>query len=144
VRPDAGWCTLCFASLGQAFDPLTAPLDEVVGQSGGGSVVTGGPGAVMQPATEPADQRPVAPIPGPDLPAPEGPVAPGDTEAIAPIDDVEVMLGMLAAEHRQADRTADLAEQLSNKGTRTAVMLGGALVMTLVLFLLLFAAGLFT
>ena len=32
LRADQSWCSLCFAQVSEAFDPLTAPLDEVLGQ----------------------------------------------------------------------------------------------------------------
>jgi hypothetical protein len=41
------------------------------------------------------------------------------------LSDVDVMLSMLAAEHRRGDATSDLAQRFEDKGTRFLVMGAG-------------------
>jgi hypothetical protein len=60
----------------------------------------------------------------------------------AGLDDVDVMLSMLAAEHRQNDRSAALAERMSDRGVRMAVMFGGMLLVGAMAFFGLTALGL--
>jgi hypothetical protein len=115
LRPEQDWCSLCYARVEPAFDPLTAPLHEVVGQSESGAAP---PEPVI--AAEPAVV---------------------EVEPTAPVSDVDVMLSMLAAEHRQNDPAAGLAERFSDKSTRIVVMVGGMLVVCLVGFLALTILG---
>lgn len=82
------------------------------------------------------------PTPKPAFP-PADP-APDATEATggAGLDDVDVMLSMLAAEHRQNDRSAALADRMSDRGVRMAVMFGGMLLVGALAFFGLTALGL--
>jgi hypothetical protein len=60
----------------------------------------------------------------------------------AGLDDVDVMLSMLAAEHRQNDRSAALAERMSDRSVRMAVMFGGMVLVGALAFFGLTALGL--
>jgi len=112
--------------------PVTAPLELDA---------TRGP--VEQSEAWPSAPEPVQPLEAEAVHA--GTMdAEADDAAPQEISDVDVMLGMLAAEHRQSERTSDLAAQLNDKGTRTMVMIGGAAVIGMVLFVLMAIAGLFT
>jgi hypothetical protein len=57
------------------------------------------------------------------------------------VTSVDVMLSMLAAEHRMADPAAGLADRMEDKSTRIAVMVGGTLLVAVVGFLLLLVLG---
>ena len=124
LRAGQNWCSLCFANVEPAFDPLTAPLDEVVGRGE---------------APEPPD-APVETLPAPAVIARTGP----EVEA-SPVEvsDIDVMLSMLAAEHRQSDPTAGIAERLEDRSTRVAVMVGGTVLIGAVIFLALTILGAF-
>jgi hypothetical protein len=134
VRPDQSWCSLCYATIQPAVDPLTAPLEEVIGLDHAVDETLGGTEeletVVMEAATE-------------EVPPPQvflGLVPEGSGAELA-LSEVDVMLSMLAAEHRQNERAADLADRLSDKSTRVTVMVGGTLVVGLLLFGVLTALG---
>lgn len=154
LRPDQGWCSLCYAQVGDDFDPLTAPLEELeqrelVSPDGLGAESDSQVGRALETIdewSEPANQLPPAPVAEP-APKPAFPLAePVATQSeVAPdsgLDDVDVMLSMLAAEHRQNDRSAALAERMSDRGVRMAVMFGGMVLVGVLAFFGLTALGL--
>jgi hypothetical protein len=100
------------------------------GQAVGGQE-TPSPGVEVPPLVDPAGSTLVSmqtdPVPPPEAP-PE-------------VSDVDVMLSMLAAEHRQGDLTARWAGSLDDKATRITVMAGGALLIAGLGFLLLTILG---
>jgi hypothetical protein len=57
------------------------------------------------------------------------------------VTDVDVMLSMLAAEHRMTDPAADLAERLGDRSTRITVMVGGTILIAGLGFLVLTVLG---
>lgn len=118
LRAEQDWCSLCYAIVQPEFDPLTAPLDEVVGQSG---------------PVAPADAGPVA---EPDLVD-----GAAEAEQVVEAPDFDVMLSMLAAEHRRSDPAAGIVERLEDKSTRIAVMVGGMAIIGAVVFLVLTVLG---
>lgn len=129
LRPDQGWCSLCFAQVESAFDPLTAPLNELLELSGEGAT----PEAPVEPA---APELPAAPV------AEVASVTPdGVPEADEAVTDVDVMFSMLAAEHRMSDPAVSLAERLGDRSTRITVMVGGTILIAGVGFLLLTILG---
>ena len=69
------------------------------------------------------------------------PAEPGEPEVSPEVSDVDVMLSMLAAEHRQGDPTSRWAGSMDDKATRIAVMAGGAVLIAAVGFLLLTLLG---
>jgi hypothetical protein len=158
LRPEQDWCHLCFASTTAPsipdFDPLTAPLAQVM--SGGDSGVAPQPEAKVGPAlpplqsTEPAQPaswaHPTDFAEAIDFAETNESVSRADdaTPDVPPsatpeLSDVDVMLSMLAAEHRRGDATSDLAQRFEDKGTRflvigagmTAVMVLGFVALTL-------------
>ncbi len=144
ARSDAAWCSLCYAQLVADFDPLTAPLEELLSQGNGTAVMT-------QQAPAPAAQTPEVPewdtpaeTPAPSYDPPaaisEDPVESTDTQ----ISDVDVMLAMLAAEHRQAEPTSALAERLGDKGARVLLIVGGTVAIAAVAFVLMALLGTLT
>ena len=152
LRPDQGWCSLCYAQVEADFDPLTAPLEELEQHASWGA---GQPDEQVGQALETIDESqstdllaPLAPTPDAE-PAPKPafppaePVSPTvEATTDAGLDDVDVMLSMLAAEHRQNDRSAALAERMSDRGVRIAVMFGGMVLVGALAFFGLTALGL--
>jgi hypothetical protein len=148
LRSDQGWCSLCHTSVEPGFDPLTAPLDEVVQRQTGTTtdpVVEPEIGPVLE-TIDARDHVALVPELAPAATEPQPPAAgvvestPAVTAAEG-IDDVAVMLSMLAAEHRQNDKTSALADRMGDKGARLIVMFGGAALVALVGFLGLTALG---
>ncbi len=132
ARPDADWCSLCLHPLRAPvveapLDPLTAPLDQLVGEPVAVPVAEPPPVADHWASETTDPPGPVAPAPGPPDP-----------------DTVEVMLAMLAAETRNGDPVAPLAGRLSDKGTRVAVTIAGIAVMTVVSLAVLLVVGALT
>ncbi|MFZ0324787.1 MAG: hypothetical protein WAN48_11735 [Actinomycetes bacterium] len=137
-RPDAAWCSLCLtrfdaedlAETGSHDarpadvppDPLTAPLEQLVAADEGTD-----PSAASEPATPE-----LTPEPRPEPVAPRGRL---DSEL------VDTMLAQLAAEVHERDAAAPLAGKLSDKGTRTVVSIGGAVIVTVVIFVLFTILG---
>jgi len=125
LRVEQDWCSLCYAAVEAEFDPLTAPLDEVVGRDS-------------------TPERPDAPV-APVGPLPEAPAsARSEPELEAPgveVSDLDVMFSMLAAEHRRSDPAAGIAERLQDRSTRIAVMVGGTALVGVVVFLVLTVLG---
>jgi hypothetical protein len=68
-------------------------------------------------------------------------IATQQEDAQQEVTDVDVMLSMLAAEHRQSDPSAGLAERLGDRSTRITVMLGGTLLIAGIGFLVLTVLG---
>ena len=144
LRPEQDWCSLCYAAVKPVFDPLTAPLDDVID-------VAAGLGVPSEPESA-ADPEPVS---GPELttealhpddsPEPDEPDEPDEPERPdepgIDVSDVDVMLSMLAAEHRRGEPASGLADHLSERSTRMAVMVGGMVVVGAVLFAVLTALG---
>jgi hypothetical protein len=69
------------------------------------------------------------------------PVETSDRGPVAEVSDIDVMLSMLAAEHRQSDPAAGIAERLSDRSTRVAVMVGGTALIGALVFLVLTILG---
>lgn len=116
LRPGQGWCSLCFVAVQASFDPLTAPLDEVVERSD----------APEAPSAQPP---PVDGHEGSELLVPVSPISATPTDDVGetaepgqPLSNMDVMLSMLAAEERRNDPTAGLAERLDDRASRMAVI----------------------
>jgi hypothetical protein len=143
-------------TLAPAFDPLTAPLEQVV---------------VLADVPRPTPAHPLAAaadvLVGLDRPDPLGPVDPLDdagqpdadqpdasdgpemldapsseTVQPAPTPDVDAIFARLAAEHQNADTLSPWADRLGDKSTRAVVMLVGALGSAVLLFLVLWLLSL--
>ncbi len=142
LRPEQDWCSLCYAGVEPSFDPLTAPLDEVVGRAE----------AFEAPVPDPIESAPAAPVGDLRLDGAsdrlalsplEVPVDTADRGPMADVSDLDVMFSMLAAEHRRSDSAAGVAERLEDRSTRIAVMVGGTLLIGTVMFLALTLLGAF-
>lgn len=123
LRAEQDWCSLCYAGVEPSFDPLTAPLDQVVGRAEASETPK------PDPITEPAPAAPVEAVPL--------------DEPMADVTDLDVMFSMLAAEHRRSDSAAGIAERLGDRSTRIAVMVGGTALIGTVMFLVLTLLGAF-
>ncbi|MCZ3387391.1 MAG: hypothetical protein LH630_10620 [Actinomycetia bacterium] len=130
MRAEQDWCSLCYATVEATFDPLTAPLDEVEGYA---EIP-----APISPA--PISPAPISPALKPLPPTVAEPAVPAEEPTIA-VSELDVMFSMLAAEHRQSDPTARIAERLEDRSTRIAVMVGGTVLIGAVLFLILTVLG---
>lgn len=157
LRSEQGWCSLCYAKIDADFDPLTAPLEELEHRQ---SDIPGeaDQSHVAGHALEAVDALDIEAISaeassaGPDttplsVPAPRPaltPTPPVEAEAATghQIDDVDVMLSMLAAEHRRNDPSAALADRMGDRSVRMLVMFGGMALVAAVTFLGLTALGL--
>lgn len=124
---------MCFGAATPTIDPLTAPLDAVIGL---GDVVDQGTRSEAPTGPEPAIDR----VRSSTVAQPDGPVA---DHKVADLSDVDVMLSMLAAEHRHNEPASDLVERFADRPTRVAVMVGGTVVVGAVLFAILTAVGAF-
>lgn len=69
------------------------------------------------------------------------PVEPEEPEASPEVSDIDVMLSMLAAEHREGDPTSRWVGGMEDKATRIAVMVGGTVVVAALGFLMLTVLG---
>jgi hypothetical protein len=107
-------------------------LDDVLGRSDDSDVHA-------EPDAPSEASAVVEPGPVTEVTRPEAPTA-GD-EQIADVSDIDVMLSMLAAEHRRSEPASELAERFGDRSTRVAVMVGGTLVVGAVLFAILTALG---
>ena len=132
LRPEQDWCSLCYATVKPVFDPLTAPLDDVID-------VAAGLSAPSEPEFAAAPEPASVPEPTIDVALPEDPPQPDEQKV--EVSDVDVMLSMLAAEHRRAEPASGLAERLGDRSTRVAVMVGGTVIVGAVLFAVLTALG---
>lgn len=72
-------------------------------------------------------------------PVPLSADAMSDEEVV--LSDVDVMLAMLAAEHRQADPAAEIVDRLGDRNARIVIMIGGTVAVTLVGFVILAVLG---
>jgi hypothetical protein len=139
---EALWCSLCFADLSRTdFDPLTAPLDEVMARA---------PEPVEPLASDPSEDGPGAPATSltstafSTSPASTAPVGSPDTDpTLPPVEGLEVMFALLSAEHRGADPSTRWLDLFSDGGPRMAVMIGGTLAVTAVCFAVIALLGLF-
>jgi hypothetical protein len=142
MRPDQSWCSLCYSRVVEAFDPLTAPLDEVLGQVESETQVDV---AVTPPAEQPEESFRELDIASARLTLTHGSAAEpptGEGVEVPPgVSDVDVMLSMLAAEHKAMDPAAGLTDRLGDRSTRVAIMVGGTLVVGAFLFALLTLFG---
>jgi len=141
LRADQSWCTLCYARIEDDFDPLTAPIELLMDPA------DVRPEQAPEPVTathevEAVDSWSATPV------VPAAPMTPMPTpaeleepESSVEVSDVDVMLSMLAAEHRQGDPTARWAGSLDDKATRFGVMAGGAVLIAAIGFLLLTLLG---
>ncbi len=132
LRPEQDWCSLCYAVVQPVFDPLTAPLDDVID-------VAAGLSATSEPESAADPGRVSVPEPIIEATRPDDPHQPDEPKA--DVSDVDVMLSMLAAEHRRAEPASGLAERLGDRSTRVAVMVGGTVIVGAVLFAILTALG---
>ena len=169
VPADAAWCPLCFAQVAGGFDPLTAPIEEVLGHTTTATqtvqappvaapTADAAPEPVEAPAVEPlqwhADiETYVAPTPSPVIePLTTDAVTAGATTApveasgqpATELSDVDVMLAMLAAEHRQADPSSEWMDRFGDKNSRMMIILGGTALVAAVIFVLLTVFGALT
>ena len=155
VPADAAWCSLCFARF-DAFDPLTAPIDQVshLDQLGGGSVATEAPATpnplfdplpLVDPLVDPfgdagaeqyLDLLAAADQPtGSDLAEPEATV---DTSSQPdPARDLDAIFARLAAEYPKRDPLSPWADRLGDRSNRVVFMVVGSLGAAVVLFGLL-------
>jgi len=157
TRPDAAWCSLCFAQLSGGFDPLTAPIEEVLGQSDG-TTKTVTPPVVHEDIETyaPAEPRHVAdPITTDEVTVGPKAAAPASANVGLPADrngsvaeedlsEVDVMLALLAAEHRQGDPTVAWADRFGDKGVRMMIVVGGTAAMAAISFVILTIFGALT
>jgi hypothetical protein len=156
LRPDQGWCSLCYAQIEADFDPLTAPLEELEQRESSG-LLDEQVGQTLEMIDESKSTDLLAPMAAPLVTEPpprpafatSEPVSAADDASAAAeasidagLDDVDVMLSMLAAEHRQNDRSAALAERMSDRSVRMAVMFGGMVLVGGLAFFGLTALGL--
>jgi hypothetical protein len=88
------------------------------------------------------ESSPEAEAPSFDPPAAiaQDPAEPASSE----ISDVDVMLAMLAAEHRQAEPTSELTDRLGDKGARVMLIAGGTVAIAVVSFVLMAVLGTLT
>lgn len=158
MRQDAQWCTQCFATVDHGFDPLTAPLGDLLNQG----PVSGAPAALPAPSvvqTPAAPQTPgatvatVAPSDDSHRPRHAKHARPATDSLIEPLPDslndaltdpsatpastpaapdprlagadVDLMLTLLAAEHRSNEQASALARHLGDRGTRAIVTAAG-------------------
>jgi len=147
LRSDAAWCPLCFTRIESGFDPLTAPIEEVLSGGGGTATMTqpvqSAPDALSEPRTQPVEHM-VPPQLEPVADPLTDPLAGGtDPDAVegGEISDIDVMLAMLAAEHRQADPSTEILDRFGDKSTRMVIMVAGTLVVGVVCLGLLALLG---
>ena len=123
------------------FDPLTAPIEQLIERSNPQHHSGTGPtGGFDEAPTPPVEEAPLVDLVDSRTAIPDE-AAPPEPEAVPAVSDVDVMLSMLAAEHRQGDPTARWAGTMDDKATRITVMAGGALLIAGVGFLLLTILG---
>ena len=114
----ADWCSLCFADL-RPPPPEPEPgvaVEEV---------------PIQEVAVEESTQPVAAPLTVPE--------PPGEQDAPGPSPRVEAMLAELAAE--ESARTPGVLDRFSSRGMRVAVMIGGTVVLSLVLVLVIWVLG---
>jgi hypothetical protein len=162
LRPDASWCSLCFARFDEpalteppavVLDPATAaawldatPLGDEVGTPAPPVAEPFDPlTAPLEVLTAPQEApapaaavRPPVPEPvGSDaVPEPQPALDPGLPVELPAVDgySVDTMLTLLAAEQRQQDTLTTWADKMNDKPTRLLVMVGGIVVLSIGLF----------
>ena len=141
LRPDQAWCSICYAQVTEPFDPLTAPIEELLGQAA--------------PVLAPSDELAATAVPEltsvkeglsesswePSTPSESVPSVPEADDGTSEVTDLDVMFSMLAAEHRRGDPTALFADRMEDKSTRIAVMVGGTLIVAVLAFVGLLVCG---
>ena len=143
VRPEAPWCTLCYADLRPAPEPEPAPTpasarpvdEDVVAPV---ALAASEPVLAEEPALAAAGRR-----------GRHSKVALGDAHAVtasettpAEVDALAAqMLAVLAAESKPA--LGRFSGELESTGVKVGVMVGGVLLVTLVLFAAISVVGLF-
>jgi len=151
LRVEQDWCSLCYAAVEAEFDPLTAPLDEVVGRlepvtpAEADAAAEADPMEAVAGASADRVSTPLIDRASIDRASigrgPATPVETADQEQSAEVSDLDVMFSMLAAEHRRSDPAAGIAERLQDRSTRIAVMVGGTALVGVVVFLVLTVLG---
>ncbi|MEO8329489.1 MAG: zinc ribbon domain-containing protein [Candidatus Nanopelagicales bacterium] len=155
TRADAAWCSLCYAPMAGGIDPLTAPLEELLGAGGSTALMTSTLPVTRDSASsvEPVESgvADVAASHGrhalvPVSPESEGSSSPGEvpTEASSDISEVDVMLAMLAAEHRQQDPSVELVDRMGDKGARVMLIVGGTIAVAVVALVIMAVLGALT
>jgi hypothetical protein len=142
VRAGDQWCTLCYADLrAAAASPPAEPPQDGVGPPGSDDPV---PHAADPAADAVEPDAPVAAVPGgrharraAQPPGPAG-TASGGRTAVEEVDP-DVLLVQLAADSGFA--LHGLAGHLDSPGAKVAVMAGGIVAVTLVMFLLMLVVG---
>ena len=140
VRPDDVRCPICYAHLADGFDPLTAPIEDVLRQGGGTATLT----QYVQPVADPALDHPPAVVARPTEPTLEIAASveqPSVEQPSVELSDVDVMLAMLAAEHRHGDSSAQIVDRLGDKNARIVIMIGGTVVISILCFVVLSLLG---
>jgi hypothetical protein len=148
ARPEAAWCALCFAKLAGGFDPLTAPIEEVLGQSEG-TTKTVIPPVVHEPIetyVSEVSRHVEDPVTTAEVAIGPSTSASDVNQAVAGEDltEVDVMLALLAAEHRQDDPTAAWADRFGDKGVRMVIIMGGTAAVAAICFVVLTVFGALT
>lgn len=139
LRSDQSWCMLCHTHVPAAFDPLTAPIDQVLGHAPPPDASTERAVPEVSAAVAPiADPLSVEPAPGGSEVAD---AADSEGEGPGGVPDIDVMFSMLAAQHKATDPAASLMGRLDDRSTRLAIMVGGAMVIGTVLFVGLTVLG---
>lgn len=149
TRPDAAWCSLCFAQLTGGFDPLTAPIEEVLGQSEGTTKTVTPPVVhedietyAAEASSHVADPVTTAEVAGgPSVAPPDDSNSPVVGEDLT---EVDVMLALLAAEHRQDDPAVAWADRFGDKGVRMMIIMGGTAAVAAICFVILTIFGALT
>jgi hypothetical protein len=139
VHPGVQWCSLCHADLRplDEREPEPVPLAEPV------EAAAGGARGRHARSTVAAERAPLLEEPGPADPATApvaGTVTTAEDRLAAAGIDVDAMLQQLAAQHA-AQPLGGLSSRLSDKSSRTYLVIGGVLGLTLLSFLGMFLLG---
>jgi hypothetical protein len=143
LRAHQSWCSLCYAPVAEPFDPLTAPLEVLLERA---EEATHEP-APLEEAHSSRPQEPAQEVvlarPHPEAPAALLSRATIDERSadLEDVSEIDVMLSMLAAEHKAMDPASGLTERLGDRSTRIAVMVGGTAIIGGLLFTLLTVFG---
>ena len=145
VRGGTGWCTLCHADLRPAPEPSPAPAPEPEPVTAADVVELAEVEELV--AAEPAPRtggrhaKHAKPDVAPDAGTADGAAEVEDyTDLLVDIDDPEVMFALLRADGRDPI-LAKLEGPLASPGARAALIIGGGLALTAVLFLTLALVG---
>lgn len=135
VRPGAPWCTLCYADLRPAPEPEREPASELpVDESGLASTTLAEPEPAL--AASGRSGRHSNVTLGGAHPLAETATTPAEVDALA-----AQMLALLAAESKPA--LGRFSGQLDSTGVKIGVMIGGLLLVTAILFVVISVVGLF-